>query len=78
MKTVIVAVVFSLGVVTMAAAQDAPVPCGPAGQLPAELSTNVAANSRCFEIRMYTADSGRDGGGDYDHAIDELHQRFRE
>jgi len=78
MRTSIVAVVFSLGAVTMAAAQDTPVPCGPAGQLPAELSTNVATDSRCFEIRMYTADTGRDGGGDYDRAIDELHQRFRE
>jgi hypothetical protein len=27
---------------------------------------------------MYTADTARDGGGDYDRAIDELHQRFRE
>ena len=27
---------------------------------------------------MYTADTARNGVGDYDLAIDELHQRFRE
>ena len=63
----------------MANAQDAPPPpCGPKSNLPASLSTNVAADSRCFEIRMYTANTMRNGGGDYALAIDELHQRFRE
>ena len=69
---------FSLMFNGTAHAQDAPPPCGPAGDLSAELSTNVAADSRCFELRMYTADTARDGGGDFDRAIDELHQRFRE
>ena len=78
MRTAIIAAIFSLSLASVASAQDAPAPCGPAGQLPDGLSTNVDADSRCFEIRMYTADTARDGGGDYDHAIDELHQRFRE
>jgi hypothetical protein len=55
-----------------------PAPCGPAAALPAELARNVAANSRCFELRMYTADPARDGVGDSKGGIDELHQRFRE
>ena len=38
----------------------------------------MAADSRCFEVRMYTADTARDGVGDYERTIDELHQRFRE
>ena len=59
----------------VASAQDAPPPpCGPAGNLPPELSGNVAADSRCFELRMYTAEPARDGKG----GIDNLHQRFRE
>ena len=58
--------------------QDAPAPCGPASQLPDELNTNVAADSRCFELRMYTADAERDGVGDFEGGINELHQRFRE
>ena len=79
MKTIFFAVLFSLGLSGMATAQDAPPPpCGPKGDLPASLSTNVAADSRCFEIRMYTANTMRNGGGDYALAIDELHQRFRE
>ena len=79
MKKIFFAVLFSLGFSGMATAQDAPPPpCGPKGDLPASLSTNVAADSRCFEIRMYTANTMRNGGGDYALAIDELHQRFRE
>ena len=42
--------------------------------LPSEFSNNVAADSRCFELRMYTAEPARDGEG----GIDNLHQRFRE
>jgi hypothetical protein len=53
-------------------------PCGPAADLPAELSRNVAAGGRCFELRMYTADPSRDGVGDFKGGIDDLHQRFRE
>ncbi|MEX0963931.1 MAG: NIPSNAP family protein [Pseudohongiellaceae bacterium] len=55
-------------------AADAPPPCGPAGDLSSDLSRNVDANSRCFEIRMYTAEPIKDGVG----GIDNLHQRFRE
>jgi len=55
-----------------------PAPCGPKGTLPENLSRNVAPNSRCFEIRMYTADPTRDGVGQFKGGINELHQRFRE
>ena len=60
---------------SVARAQDDPTPpCGPAGQLPSELSGNVAADSRCFELRMYTAEPMRGGAG----GINNLHRRFRE
>ncbi len=49
-------------------------PCGPAGDLADEFSSNVASDSRCFELRMYTAEPEVDGVG----GIDNLHQRFRE
>ena len=79
MKTFVFAVLIGFGVSGVAHAQRTPPPpCGPAAQLSSEFSTNVAADSRCFEIRMYTANTDRNGGGDYDLAIDELHQRFRE
>ncbi len=55
-----------------------PEPCGPKATLPENLSRNVAPNSRCFEIRMYTADPSRDGVGQFKGGINELHQRFRE
>ena len=55
-----------------------PSPCGPQATLPENLSRNVAPNSRCFEIRMYTADPSRDGVGQFKGGINELHQRFRE
>jgi len=55
-----------------------PEPCGPKATLSPELGRNVAANSRCFEIRMYTADPSRDGVGQFKGGINELHQRFRE
>lgn len=58
----------------LALAADAPPPCGPAADLSADLSANVDADSRCFEIRMYTAEPIKDGVG----GIDNLHQRFRE
>jgi len=61
----------SLAFSASAQAQRPPDACGPAGQLPAELSSNVGADARCFELRMYTATNER---GD----IDALHQRFRE
>ena len=64
---------FSFSGVT-SAQDDPPPPCGPAGHLPSELSGNVAADSRCFELRIYTAEPARNGKG----GIDNLHQRFRE
>ena len=79
MKKCVLAIIIGFSFTGMAHAQRTPpAPCGPAGDLSAELSTNVAADSRCFEIRMYTADTARDGVGEFEHAIDELHQRFRE
>ena len=53
-------------------------PCGPSAGLPADVGKNVAPNSRCFELRMYTADPTRDGVGQFKGGIQELHQRFRE
>ncbi len=73
-RTVVLAVIIGFAASGSAIAQEAPAPCGPAGQLPAELSNNAAADSRCFEIRMYTAEPEADGKG----GIDELHQRFRD
>jgi hypothetical protein len=55
-----------------------PAPCGPQGQLPGNLSKNVDAKSRCFEVRMYTVDPSRIGTGNFKGGINELHQRFRE
>ena len=78
MRTALLAVVIGFILSSVAHAQDAPAPCGPAGQLPAVLSGNVASDSRCFEIRMYTVDKDRVGTGDYVGDIDMLHQRFRE
>jgi hypothetical protein len=78
MRKVIFVAVMGFGLSSMASAQDAPAPCGPAGDLSADLSTNVATDSRCFELRMYTADVDRDGVDDYKGGINELHQRFRE
>ena len=79
MRNAVFAVVLCLSVSGMARAQQAPpAPCGPAGDLSEELSGNVAADSRCFEIRMYTADTARDGVGNFKGGIDDLHQRFRE
>ena len=67
-------VLVGLGFSGVTSAQDLPAFCGPAGQLPAEFSGNVVADSRCFEIRMYTAAPAANGEG----GIDNLHQRFRE
>jgi hypothetical protein len=61
-----------------AAPAEPPAPCGPKAGLPDTLSKNVAPNSRCFEIRMYSADPTRDGVGQFKGGINELHQRFRE
>ena len=61
-----------------ALAQGPVPPCGPADQLAAEFSSNVAADARCFEIRMYTVDPDKVDTGDFNGGIEELHQRFRE
>ena len=74
MRIAVFTVMISFGLTGLARAQEAPAPCGPAGQLSKELSGNVAADSRCFELRMYTAEPARDGKG----GINNLHQRFRE
>ncbi len=74
MRTTVFAVIVSFGLGGLSQAQEAPAPCGPATQLSKELSRNVAADSRCFEIRMYTAEPAKDGTG----GIDNLHKRFRE
>ena len=67
-------VLVGLGFSGVTSAQDLPAFCGPAVQLPAEFSGNVVGDSRCFEIRMYTAAPAANGEG----GIDNLHQRFRE
>ena len=74
MRKAIFAVVISVRLSGVAHAQDDPAPCGPASDLAAEFSKNVAPDSRCFELRMYTAEPAQDGQG----GIDNLHQRFRE
>lgn len=72
MKKILVIAVMMFGFSSMSFAQQPP--CGPAGDLGDDLSTNVADDSRCFELRMYTAEPMKDGVG----GIDNLHQRFRE
>ena len=74
LRTVVLAVIVGFGVNGLAEAQGPPDACGPKADLSADLSNNAAADSRCFEIRMYTARPPADGGG----GIDELHQRFRD
>jgi len=53
-------------------------PCGPQGQLPANLSKNVDPKARCFELRIYTVDQARVASANLKVGINELHQRFRE
>ena len=74
MRRIIFTLFMIFGFSSAAFAADAPPPCGPAGDLPDELSSNVADDSRCFEIRMYTAEPEQNGVG----GINNLHQRFRE
>jgi hypothetical protein len=59
-------------------AAQPPAPCGPQAQLPDNLSKNVDAKARCFEVRIYTVDQSRVGTGNSKGGINELHQRFRE
>ncbi len=70
----VLSLTLGLSLSSIALAADAPPPCGPAGELSCDLSRNVDSDSRCFEIRMYTAEPIKDGVG----GIDNLHQRFRE
>ena len=74
MKNLLYATIAAFGLVNLALGADAPQPCGPADQLPEELSNNVGSDARCFELRMYTAQPAVDGKS----GIDDLHQRFRE
>lgn len=74
MRKILITLLLGAGFIGSVFAQEAPPPCGPSGQLSAELSGNVASDSRCFEMRMYTAAPAVDGAG----GIDMLHQRFRE
>ena len=75
MRRIVFAVIIGLSFSGVASAQDdLPSACGPAGHLPSEFSGNVSADSRCFELRIYTAEPARNGKG----GIDNLHQRFRE
>lgn len=73
MKKILIISILLFGLGNNGFAQE-PAPCGPAGQLGDDFSTNVAEDSRCFEIRMYTAEPEQDGVG----GINNLHQRFRE
>ena len=74
MRKILLTFIMGLSVSGLAVAQNTPQPCGPSGDLSAELSGNVADDSRCFELRMYTAEPVQNGVG----GIDNLHQRFRE
>ena len=67
-------VIFLVAALQSSIALAAEEPCGPAGQLSADTAQNVAADSRCFELRMYTAKPAVDDVG----GINKLHQRFRE
>ena len=75
------AALFSVAVLAQAPAAPAgrgtpPAPTPPCG--PGSKGKNIASDSRCFELRMYTADPSRDGVGQFKGGINELHQRFRE
>ena len=72
MKRLLFVAVMTFMVTGTANAQETPAPCGPANDLAADVGDNVAANSRCFELRMYTAEPEMNGKG----GIDNLHQRF--
>jgi hypothetical protein len=74
MRKFYLTIIMAFGLSSGALAQNTPAPCGPAGDLSEDLSGNVAAESQCFELRMYTAAPEQDGVG----GINNLHQRFRE
>ena len=52
MKILLYIAIAAFGLVNLASGADAPQPCGPADQLPEELSNNVGSDARCFELRM--------------------------
>jgi len=74
MIRLVVFLIASVGFLGSVSAQGNMAPCGAAGDLSAEFATNVASDSRCFELRMYTAEPEQNGVG----GIDNLHRRFRE
>ena len=59
---------------TTALAQEKQESCGQSSLLSEEVAKNVADDSRCFELRFYTAEPAINGKG----GVDDLHQRFRE
>jgi hypothetical protein len=59
---------------TTALAQEKQESCGQSSLLSEEVAKNVADDSRCFELRFYTAEPSINGKG----GVDDLHQRFRE
>ena len=79
MKRVVLTLLVAVAFNAQAEAQrKPPAPCGPKAELSGEFSNNVAVDSRCFEIRMYTVDKTKIGTKDFVGDIDMLHQRFRE
>ena len=63
MKRLLFVAVMTFMVTGTANAQETPAPCGPASDLASDVGGNVAANSRCFELRMYTAEPEMNGKG---------------
>ena len=61
MPRIILLSVFALFVTLPASAQQNAEPCGPAADLSEDFSKNVDSDSRCFELRMYTAEPAVDG-----------------
>lgn len=74
MRKLLITLLLTASFSGLAQAQSSLPPCGPAGDLPADLAANVDENARCFELRMYTAEPEQNGVG----GINNLHQRFRE
>lgn len=77
-KTVLILILGLVIAATSHAQRKPPAPCGPKAELSADYANNVDADSRCFEIRMYTVDQTKVGTDDWVGDIDMLHQRFRE
>lgn len=73
MKNILLVIVSNIFMMQIMA-QEMEQPCGPSSVLSEKLSRNVASDSRCFELRFYTAEAPINGKG----GVDDLHQRFRE